>query len=211
MNGHYAAFPNDCAPDRRVRPDDEIVLAARTGSPVAFTELHGIYSRRLYNVIVAITKNPEDAEDALQETFLRAFLGIHSFEGRSTIYSWLTRIAINSALMILRKRRARSEILLDLQTDGTNKTFCLDFQDTSLSPEEVCDFQQRSAKVTRAIHKLSPHIRETLRMRIDKEATVEEISHALKISGAAVKSRLHRARRQLSARYDLKRLATNYH
>ena len=211
MSVHYAACTNVCASERRIRTDDEIVLGVRTGSPLAFTELHRTYSPRLYSVIAAITRNPEDAEDALQETFLRAYLGIHSFEGRSTIYSWLARIAINSALMILRKRRVRSEILFDPQPDGTNETFCLEFQDPSLNPEEVCALRQRLAKVRDAIHSLGPHMREPLRMRVEKEASVEEISHALKLTEAAVKTRLHRARRQLSVRPDIKRLATSHH
>ena len=91
----------------------EIVLAAQAGSPGAFAELHAIYSRRLYKRVLSITRSREDAEDALQETFLRVHSAIHAFEGSSTIYSWLTRIAINSALIILRRRRARHEILFD--------------------------------------------------------------------------------------------------
>lgn len=209
MSVSYAAFPNVCPSERRAQPDDEIVWAVRGGSPDAFTDLYRTYSRRLYKVIYAITKNPEDAEDVLQETFLRAYLGIQSFEGRSTIYSWLTRIAINSALMLLRKRRARSEILFAPQPDCANEMFSLELQDPSLSPEEVCDLRQRLAKVTRAIHNLGHQIQEPLRMRIETEASIDEISQALKLTGAAVKARLHRARRQLSTRPDLKRLAMN--
>jgi len=211
VSGHYAVFPNVSAAVPRGHLDDEVVLAVRAGSSAAFTELYDSYSRRLYKVIVAITKNPEDAEDALQDAFLRAYRGIRSFEGRSTLYSWLTRIAINSALMILRKRRVRSEVLFDTQADRTKETVFLEVQDPSLSPEEVCDIRERLATVKRVIGNLSPQIREPLRMRIEKEASIEEIGQTLKITGAAVKARLHRARRHLSTRPDLKRLAVNHH
>ena len=82
--------------------DEDLLLAARGGSHAAFAELQKIYSHRLYKRILSITRNREDAEDALQDTFLRAYLALPSFEGRSRFSSWLTRIGINSALMILR-------------------------------------------------------------------------------------------------------------
>ena len=93
-------------------PELEIMTAPGTGSTMAFDELQKEYSSRLFKTILRITKNWEDAEDALQDTFLRAYLALHGFEGRSSVYSWLTRIAINSALMVLRRRRSRPEALL---------------------------------------------------------------------------------------------------
>ena len=97
---------NQDAPGR----DLELVAAVRAGSNAAFEELESRYSHRLYRRIQSITRNHEDAQDALQETFLRAYLALDSFEGRSQFGSWLTRIAINSALMVLRKRRSRAEV-----------------------------------------------------------------------------------------------------
>jgi DNA-directed RNA polymerase specialized sigma24 family protein len=102
--------------DRTTAAVDDVVSAAQAGSAEAFRKLHVLYSRRLYKTIVAIMKNPQGAEDALQDTFLRAYLAIDRFEGRSNIYSWLTRIAINSAIMILRKRSARAEVLFPRHT-----------------------------------------------------------------------------------------------
>ena len=90
----------------------EMMIAPGTGSTTAFNELQKVYSSRLFKTILRITKNWEDAEDALQDTFLRAYLALHGFEGRSSVYSCLTRIAINSALMVLRRRRSRPETLL---------------------------------------------------------------------------------------------------
>jgi RNA polymerase sigma-70 factor, ECF subfamily len=98
----------------RIQRDNQIVSAAHRGLSEAFDELQRTYSRLLYRTIYSIMKSPEDTEDALQDTFLRAYSSLDQFEeGRSTIYSWLTRIAINSALATLRKRRARPELLFD--------------------------------------------------------------------------------------------------
>src|ERR1700679_1653789 len=90
-----------------------LVAAARSGSTAAFSELRAIYAPRVYRKLVTMTKNREDAEDALQDTFLRAYMALHTFEERSSFYTWVTRIAINSALMILRRRRTRSEVSFD--------------------------------------------------------------------------------------------------
>ena len=89
-----------------------IMTAPGTGSTMALDELQKEYSSRLFKTILRITKNWEDAEDALQDTFLRAYLALHGFGGRSSVYSWLTRIAINSALMVLRRSRSRPEAFL---------------------------------------------------------------------------------------------------
>lgn len=180
--------------------EDPLVSAVQAGAPAAFAQLYAIYSPRLYRTITAITKNPEDAQDALQETFLRAHLRVHAFEGRSNIYSWLTRIAINSTLMILRKRRTRPEVLFDPQPDDRCETIFVELRDPAPNPEEVYDFRQRQIKILRAIRRLDPKLQAVLRMQMMHEWSVKEISRALNISVAAAKSRLYRARRQLSTR-----------
>jgi RNA polymerase sigma-70 factor (ECF subfamily) len=185
--------------------NNNIVSAVRAGSPAAFAEIHAIYSRRLYRTILAITKSPEDAEDALQDTFMRAYLAIDTFEGRSSVYSWLTRIAINSALMLLRKRRARPEISFDPHPDDLTETICFEPKDASPSPEQECALHQRLTKLLRAIRKLSEHLREPIKMRLVQGASLQEIAQALNISECAVKSRLHRARVRLSAMREIKR------
>ena len=140
MNG---AALLDHTVERVIAPVDAIVLAAQEGSPAAFAELHSIYSVRLYKTILAITRNPHDAEEALQETFLRAYLAIKTFEGKSKVYSWLTRIAINSALMILRTRRARPEVLFDPQPDDRYETIFFEPRDPAPNPEQAYDLCQR--------------------------------------------------------------------
>jgi RNA polymerase sigma-70 factor, ECF subfamily len=209
MNG--AALP-DLTVERVIAPVVDIVLAAQTGSPAAFAELHSIYSGRLYKTILAITRNPDDAEEALQETFLRAYLAIKTFAGKSTIYTWLTRIAVNSALMILRKRRVRPEVLFDPQPDDRCETIFFEPKDPAPNPEEAYDLRQRQIKALRAIRRLDPKLRAPIGMQMMHGWSISEMSRALNISEAAVKSRLHRARQQLStSRGDLKRSAAHHY
>jgi RNA polymerase sigma-70 factor (ECF subfamily) len=193
------------------RPEDPLVKAVQAGVPEAFAQLHAMYSSRLYRTIMAITKNPEDTQDALQETFLRAHLGIHTFEGRSSIYSWLTRIAVNSALMILRKRHARSKILEAPQPGERCETVFSELRDGSPNPEEAYDLYQRQIKTLDAIRRLNPKLQTPLRMQVTHGWSVREICEALNVSEAAVKSRLVRARRRLSTTLaDQKRFATHH-
>ena len=192
------AAPLDHTVDRVIAPVDDIVLAAQAGSPAAFAELHSIYSGRLYRTILSITRNPYDAEEALQETFLRVYLAIKTFEGKSQIYTWLTRIAVNSALMILRKQRVRPEVSFDPQPDDRCETITLEVRDSAANPEELCVLHQRQLKTLRALGRLRPHLREPIWMRVTHGWSIREISRALNISEAAVKSRIYRARQQLS-------------
>jgi len=199
---HYAAAPLALA------QDEQLVSAAQNGSPEAFSEIYAKYSRRLYKTIIAITRNPEDAEDALQETFLRAFLALAAFEGRSSIYSWLTRIAINSALMLLRRRRRRPEVLFDLPADSWDDAPCLEIKDSAPGPEQICDLRQQRAPILRAIRNLDPTLRAPIQIHMTQECSIKQIGRALNISESAVKTRLHRARRRLLTMRDLKRSGT---
>ena len=178
--------------------DEELVAAARAGSSAAFEELQKLYSHRLYRRILSITKNHEDAEDALQNTFLRAFVAISSFEGRSRFSSWLTTIAINSALMILRKRRTKAEVSLDLPAVSEEHSPSIDVCDTALNPEQIYDQLQRCHCAIRAIHKLNPRLRSTLSIWIEQQSSMKEVARTLDVSLATVKARLHRARKRLS-------------
>ena len=184
--------------DQVTAPLDDTVLAAQAGSPAAFAKLHSTYSRRLYQTILSITRNPHDAEEALQETFLRAYLAINTFEGKSQIYTWLTRIAVNTALMVLRKQRVRPEVLFAPQPDDRCETITFEVRDPAPNPEELCLLHQCQLKILRAIRRLRPHLREPIRIQITHGWSTREISRALNISEAAVKSRIYRARQQLS-------------
>jgi len=178
--------------------DLELVAAARGGSNAAFEELQSRYSRRLYRRIQFITRNHEDAEDALQETFLRAYLALDSFEGRSQFASWLTRIAINSALMVLRRRRSRPEVPFEPLPDSSEPFQTVDVRDTALNPEQHYDLRQRSYGALREIGKLNVRLRTPMATLIERECSMKDVARTLDLSVAAVKSRVYRARKQLS-------------
>jgi RNA polymerase sigma-70 factor, ECF subfamily len=195
----------DYAGERQTALQDAAhISTASGGSPDAFADLQRIYSRRLFSTIFKITRNREDAEDVLQETFLRAYLSLRHFEGRSSLYSWLTRIAINSALMLLRKRRNHPEEHFDLNGQAENDFAHLEPKDPCLNPEQICDQRQRCANIHRAIERLHSSLREPLQSRMTHGSSLGEIAKALDLTEAAVKARLYRARRRLSTTRPLK-------
>jgi RNA polymerase sigma-70 factor (ECF subfamily) len=175
-----------------------LVAAARSGSSAAFAELREIYARRVYRKLLIMTKNREDAEDALQDTFLRAYMALHTFEERSSFYTWVTRIAINSALMILRKRRLHPEVSFDSPSEAEEANSSFEFRDPGPSPEHICVHRQRYACMVRSIWKLQPRLRQVIEMQMMDNYSIREIAQALQISEAAVKSRLARARARMA-------------
>ncbi len=184
---------------RHIEPlrSKQLVAAARSGSAAAFAELREIYAQRVYRKLLIITKNREDAEDALQDTFLRAYTALHTFEERASFYTWITRIAINSALMILRRRRIRPEVSFDRPSESEEEIPGFEFKDTGPNPEHLCVHRQRYARTLRSIGKLQPRLRQVIEMKMRDNCSAREIAQALQISEAAVKSRLSRARARL--------------
>jgi RNA polymerase sigma-70 factor, ECF subfamily len=200
MNGmDQQAYLHTADKRRTALRDAALVSAALAGSSDAFAELQRRYSRQLYSTIFRITRNREDAEDLLQDTFLQAYLALRNFEGRSSVYSWLTRIAINSALMLLRKRRNRPEVCFDITSEPENDVALLEPKDPCLNPEQVCDQQQRCANIHRAIGRLQASLREPLQTRMAHGSSLDEIAKTFDITEAAVKARLYRARTRLNA------------
>jgi RNA polymerase sigma-70 factor, ECF subfamily len=176
-----------------------LVAAARSGSAAAFTQLREIYAQRVYRKLLTMTKNREDAEDALQDTFLQAYMALHTFEERSSFYTWVTRIAINSALMILRRRRTRSEVSYDAPGDAEESTTVFEFRDSSPSPEHICLHRQKYACMLRSIFSLQPRLRQVIELQMVGSYSIREIAQSLEISESAVKSRLARARARLAS------------
>jgi RNA polymerase sigma-70 factor (ECF subfamily) len=180
-------------------PDDALVTAAKAGSSTAFSELFERYSRRIYRRAFSITRNREDAEDAVQDTFLRAYASLHQFEGRAGFSSWLTRIAINSALMQLRKRRRRQELPFEAATDAGEGYAVLDVKDTRPCPEQMHALKQEYQWVVKSIRRLPTILRTVAELRMLDECSAEEITQQLGISESAIKARLFRARTRMAA------------
>jgi RNA polymerase sigma-70 factor, ECF subfamily len=196
-------IPNVQSPAER---DAQLVSEAKAGSKDAFSELQNLYSRRLYNTVLRITKNHEDAEDVLQETFLRVHLALDGFEGRSSFYSWASRIAINSALMVLRRRRARPEFSFDLSSGEGCDVPHFEIKDSSPNPEQIYHEREQLLWILRSIDNLQPKMQETMQLSMDKECSMKEIARTLGISVASAKSRLYRARRHIASKRDLSNL-----
>ena len=177
--------------------DEELLLAARGGSHAAFAELQRTHSPRVFKRILSITRNREDAEDALQDAFLKAYLALPSFEGRCKLSSWLTRIGINSALMILRRRRCRPETSFEQHQDFEGDGAYVNVRDDALDPEQLYDQQQRCHAIRCALQRLDPKLRAAMGIRLSEEHSMEEIAQGLGVSVASVKARLYRARKRL--------------
>jgi RNA polymerase sigma-70 factor (ECF subfamily) len=193
-----STFHQENGYENAASPDLELVAAVRAGSSAAFEELRSRYSRRLYWRIQAMTRNHEDTEDALQDTFLHAYLALDSFEGRSQFGSWLTRIAINSALMVLRRRRRRAEVSFEPPLESGEPGPVIDVPDLALNPEQLYDVRQRSRSALRAVSKLKINLRVPMTTWIEKECSMKEVARTLDLSLATVKARFHRARKQIS-------------
>ena len=176
--------------------EELLVSAARAGDRSAFNELYTRHSWKVRQRVYSITKNREDAEDVIQEAALRAFLHLKSFEGRSSFSSWLTRIAINSALMTLRKKR-RDEISIDQTCDQDDRSRPWEPCDNAETPEARYARCEREALLIRAIQRLPYIFREIIELQKSNEYSTLQIAQELGISLAAAKSRLMRARKTL--------------
>jgi len=189
---------NPCVIGQCLRAMNEqlLVSAAKSGDRMAFEELYVRHSSKILPRICRITKNLEDAEDVLQEAALRAFLHLRSFEGRSSFASWLTTIAINSALMALRKRR-RAEISFEQTFDDENGSRRWELPDNSETPEARYARCERETLLAEKIQRLPDIFREILVLQESNEYSTMQLAEELGISLAAAKSRLMRARKSL--------------
>jgi RNA polymerase sigma-70 factor (ECF subfamily) len=189
----------------------DLVRGLRMGSAAAYSQLNDLYGRRLYRKIFSITRNHEDAEDVLQDTLMRAYLSLDSFEGRSKFFSWLTRIAINSALMMLRKRRNRAEVAIELGPSGEEEGLQFEFKDSRPNPEEVYVVHERRHHLARAMDSLSPVFRTVMELQATRAGSMKEIAETLHVTVPTVKARLHRARKRVAERVAAQTGPRNVH
>lgn len=175
--------------------------------PHAYAELFRTYSPQLYRKAYSVLRNREDAEDALQSSWLSVLANLHSFEGRSSIATWLTRIVINSALMILRKKRNEKVFCWDaLGCDVEIDTPPL-LQNDSGNPERALLESERAIVLGRAISRLRPRLRAALELAQLKELSMKETARSLGISLPATKARLFHARATLRKSRTLQTIA----
>ncbi len=176
--------------------DGALVAAARRGNAQAFEKLVFRHKQKVLAVAQRITNNREDAEDVAQESFHKAFFHLDTFQEKSRFSTWLTRIAMNEAFMLLRRRRGVFEVLPDSPDDGM-KSSSEAFVDQSPDPEESCWRRERTQLVTDAINRLGPTIRTAILLRDIEERSVKETAQILGTSITAVKARVFQGRRKL--------------
>jgi len=196
------------APCLSAMNDEVLVSAARSGDSGAFIELYDRHAKKILPRIYRITKNREDAEDALQDAVLRAFVHVKSFEGRSSFTSWLTRIAINSVLMLLRKRRGGIEIPIETLFDHSANRRTWETQDNADTPEAYYARRQSEKLLRDAIQRLPGIFRDVVEVQHAQECSTGRVAAELGISESAVKSRLMRARKVLRRRLSAARPST---
>jgi RNA polymerase sigma-70 factor, ECF subfamily len=176
--------------------DSALVTAAKRGNAQAFEEIVSRHKQKVLAVAQRITNNREDAEDVTQESFHKAFLHLDDFEEKSRFSTWLTRIAMNEAFMVLRRRRGCFEVLPASPDDDVRSSPEV-FVDQSPDPEESCWQRERTDLLTKAINRLGPKIRSMILLRDIEERSVAETAKILGTSVAAVKARVLQGRRKL--------------
>jgi RNA polymerase sigma-70 factor, ECF subfamily len=178
--------------------DESILVAqAREGDKIAFGELVRRYEGKIFRLAQHITQNREDAEDVLQETFLKAYEHLDQFQGNSKFYTWVVRIAVNQSLMKLRRRKTDRSVSLDETIDTGEDTIVREIAAWGEDPEERFSREELGEILDSAVKGLETPYRSVFVLRDIEELSTEETANALGLSIPAVKSRLLRARLQL--------------
>jgi RNA polymerase sigma-70 factor (ECF subfamily) len=185
-------------------PSEESILvdAARSGDIGAFESLVRRYDRNVFRIAQHITQNREDAEDVVQDAFLKAYQNLGQFQGQSKFYTWLVRIAVNEALMRLRRRRPERMVSIDEDVKTEEDSMPRDIADWSPNPEQLYTQAELKDILGKTIQGLPPSFRTVFVLRDVEGLSTEETALALELSVPAVKSRLLRARLQLRERLN---------
>jgi RNA polymerase sigma factor (sigma-70 family) len=195
IDNHEAAFATvGCLVDT---DDIALVADAKTGSSHAFEVLVERHARRILRVAQRVTGNREDAEDIAQQTFQKAFVHLQTFEGKSSFSTWLTRIAINEALMGLRRKRWASTVSIDEVTPRGGAVLARQVPDLGPSPERSYSQQERERILSFAMNQLTPGIRAAIQLCKLDELSLKESAQIMGVSIEATKSRVHLGRRRL--------------
>jgi RNA polymerase sigma-70 factor (ECF subfamily) len=180
----------------RHQPDELLVAESLDGSSNAFGALFERYERKMFQVAMRVLRHHEDAEDAVQQAFKSAFVHLTSFQGQSRFSTWLTRITVNEALMLLRKRRP-GHISLDGNASVQGEEVALEIEDRAATPEERCGEQELHGVLNEAIGELKPTYRDVVQLHEIEELTTGKTAEVLGLTGGTVKTRVFRARHAL--------------
>jgi len=180
--------------------DMSLVAAAKNENRRAFEILVERHARRVFFTARRMTRTREDAEDVVQQSFQKAFVHLNQFEGKSSFSTWLTRIAINEALILLRKSRGLREVLINDSTEGEEALFTLEIPDSSQGPEDNFSQRERQRILFAALNELPHGMRRAIQLRDLDERSTEETARIMGISVNAVKARVFHGRRKLRER-----------
>jgi RNA polymerase sigma-70 factor (ECF subfamily) len=177
--------------------DAILVVAAKSGDARAFEMLVRRHQRRILGLAMRFTHIREDAEDIVQQSFQKAFIHLHKFEEKSSFSTWLTRIAINEGLMLLRKRRGLHEVPINDSSDREEPEFSMEVPDSAPGPENNYLQHERERILSAAVKKLNRRTREAIELRELNELSTEETARVLGVSIGAVKARIFHGRQKL--------------
>jgi len=176
--------------------DETLVADAVRGSSAAFETLFERYRQKMFHVALSRLQNPEDAEDAVQQAFQQAYVHLKSFQGQSRFSTWLTRIAINEALMLLRKRRP-GHLSIEGHQSVDEENFALEIKDTAITPEEQYGQKEMRSVLNGAINELRPILKTVVNLSEMGELSTRKTAETLGVRVGTVKARTFRARRLL--------------
>jgi RNA polymerase sigma-70 factor (ECF subfamily) len=182
--------------------DVRLLAAAKSGDSAAFGELFNRYKQRIFHLARRIMRSHEDAEDVVQEAFQLAYVHLHDFNGDARFSTWLSRIAINVALMKLRKKARKVEISIEEPSESNEMSFREAVADLAPNPEQDCLREERTRIVREALAELRPNARRVLELYELEGLSIKEIAEGIGISVAAVKARLFHARPKIRRELD---------
>jgi RNA polymerase sigma-70 factor (ECF subfamily) len=188
------------AGENEQHPDVALVDRVRAGDVSAYDTLVRKYERQIFRIAQHITQNREDAEDVMQDAFLKAYEKLDQFQGNSKFYTWLVRIAVNESLMRLRKRRTGKMVSIDEDLETEEGTVPRDLADWAPDPEQNYNQSELAEILRKTIQGLPQGFRVVFALRDVEGLSTEETAETLGLSVPAVKSRLLRARLQLRER-----------
>ena len=198
MNVESAQFEKQAA----AGGDLDLVHASKSGDVGAFEQLVKRYDRKLLRIAQGVTRNKEDSQDAVQETFLKAFQKLAEFREDSKFSTWLIRITVNQSLMKLRKQRTIKEVSLDEDFHGDSDALPLDVPDAGPNPEQLCWAAELRDIFLQILEELRPILRTVFILRDVEGLTIDQTAKVLRVSQAAVKARLWRVRLELRERLN---------
>lgn len=187
--------------------EEELLAAARSSDHKAFVELSGRCMNSVRRKVYRIVKNREDSEDVIQDALLKAYCHLPEFRGSAGFSTWLTRIAINTALSLLRKRRSRPEVSNEQSGDADQPVTTWDFPDPSPNAERTYSRKRAVEVLSRAVKRLRPMDRNTLELFHVQEMSMKQMADSLGITVSSAKSRLHRARIAVRSTLERERIS----